>query len=290
MVNVLYRKTLFAIFMLSGLVGCVTGYAPVTDLSESRGASRSSYNKAPSQRVISKLPSTYRVKSGDTLYSIAWKYGLDFKQLAKKNNISSRYLIYKGQLLAIKSTTATDQNSKPRLNSEPSALSKSNKKTNFTSSTKITNNQQNNSSNNANNKKSTAKKPAPKSLQTRSSVVWKWPVKSRKYNRFTNENKGIDIPGVKGQDVFSAASGKVVYAGNGIIGYGNLIIIKHSQKYLSAYAHNSVILVKEGELIKVGGKIAEIGNSGTIKNILHFEIRKDGKPVDPLQYLPKNQL
>jgi lipoprotein NlpD len=288
MVNVLCRKIFFVIFILSGLVGCVTGYAPVTDLSDSREVSRSSYNKAPTQRVLSKLPSSYRVKTGDTLYSIAWKYGLDFKQLAKKNDISSNYLIYKGQLLAIKGSSKANRNSKPSLNSSSSSSAKSNSKTRSTTSTQTAENQKNNSSISTNKNSRTAKKPTKKPSKTYSSVTWKWPVESRKHNKFTNENKGIDIPGIKGQNVFSAASGKVVYAGNGIIGYGNLIIIKHSQKYLSAYAHNSVILVKEGELIKVGGKIAEIGNSGTIKTILHFEIRKDGKPVDPLQYLPKN--
>lgn len=287
MVNVLYRKALFVIAIVSALAGCVTGYAPVTDLSSAADA-RSSYKKAPTKRVIAKLPSTYRVQTGDTLYSIAWKYGLDFKQLAKKNNISNNYLIYKGQLLAIKGSAKVDQNNKSSLNKSTSSSSKSDKKKNSNTSTQVVKKPKSSTPVGTKKKPTTAKKPAQTQPKSSSSVTWKWPVKTKNFKKFSSENKGIDIPGNEGDSVYSAASGKVVYAGNGIIGYGNLIIIKHSQKYLSAYAHNSVILVKEGELIKVGEKVAEIGNSGTIKTILHFEIRRDGKPVDPLQYLPKN--
>ena len=134
------------------------------------------------------------------------------------------------------------------------------------------------------------KKPistAKSSNKSRGKVIWRWPAKGKVVNNFSSENKGLNISGDKGEAVYAAASGEVVYAGNGIIGYGNLIIIKHSPEYLSAYAHNSVILIGEGSRIKGGAKIAEIGSSGTIRTILHFEIRKDGKPVNPLKYLPR---
>jgi lipoprotein NlpD len=99
-------------------------------------------------------------------------------------------------------------------------------------------------------------------------------------------NKGIDIAGALGDPVLAAAPGKVVYAGSGLLGYGQLIIIKHNDQFLSAYAHNRVLAVKEGDDIKAGQKIAEIGASGADKVKLHFEIRRDGKPVDPETYLP----
>jgi len=100
-------------------------------------------------------------------------------------------------------------------------------------------------------------------------------------------NKGIDISGQIGDPIFAAADGEVVYAGNGLLGYGNLVIINHNEHYLSAYAHNRNILVKEGQIIKIGQKIAEMGSSESQQIKLHFEIRRDGQPVDPLKYLPK---
>lgn len=100
-------------------------------------------------------------------------------------------------------------------------------------------------------------------------------------------NKGVDLAGRKGEPVLAAADGKVVYSGTGLVGYGNMIIIKHNDVYLSAYGHNSRLLLKEGQWAKAGQKIAEIGSTGTTRDKLHFEIRRNGKPVNPLQYLPK---
>jgi lipoprotein NlpD len=101
--------------------------------------------------------------------------------------------------------------------------------------------------------------------------------------------KGVDIRGQLGQGVVAAADGNVVYSGSGLIGYGNLLIIKHDDAYLSAYGHNRRLLVKEGAQVKQGEKIAEMGDSGKEGIILHFEIRRDGKPVNPLTYLPKRR-
>ena len=100
-------------------------------------------------------------------------------------------------------------------------------------------------------------------------------------------NKGVDFAGREGESVYAAADGKVVYSGPGIVGYGNLIILKHNDFYLSAYAHNSRLLVEEGLRVRSGQKIAEMGSTGTSRNMLHFEIRKKGNPVDPLKYLPR---
>jgi len=99
--------------------------------------------------------------------------------------------------------------------------------------------------------------------------------------------RGIDIAGELGQPIYAASDGKVVYSGSGLIGYGRLIIVKHNKRFLSAYAHNNKILVKEGETVTGGQRIAEMGRSGAKRVMLHFEIRRDGKPTDPIRYLPK---
>jgi lipoprotein NlpD len=119
---------------------------------------------------------------------------------------------------------------------------------------------------------------------------WAWPASGKVIETFSTSgrvNKGIDIAGQRGQPIQSTRSGKVVYSGTGIAGYGNLIIIKHDETYLSAYAHSEKVLVKEGDEVKAGQKIAEMGDSGTDRVMLHFEIRREGKPVDPLGFLPR---
>ncbi|MEC8428765.1 MAG: peptidoglycan DD-metalloendopeptidase family protein, partial [Pseudomonadota bacterium] len=121
-------------------------------------------------------------------------------------------------------------------------------------------------------------------------VKWRWPAKGKVIATFSSRNplnKGVDIAGKLGESVVAAGSGVVVYAGSGVRGYGKLMIIKHSETFLSAYAHNRKLLVKEGQSVKAGQKIAEMGSSGTDRNKLHFEIRKEGKPVNPMGYLPK---
>ncbi len=119
-------------------------------------------------------------------------------------------------------------------------------------------------------------------------VEWSWPIQSKGkiLSTFTDSNKGIDIAGTLGMPVLAAANGKVVYNGTGLRGYGRLVIIKHTNIWLSAYAHNEKVLVMEGQEVKKGQKIAEMGSSDTDKVKLHFEIRKQGKPVDPLKFLP----
>jgi len=275
MSSLIYRQFSILLVMLL-LSACSTGYAPVTDISSSQGGNKSSAIKNRVKAV--NVPHRYKVSQGDTLYSIAWKFGLDFKSLAKINNINSNYIIHVGQTLVIKSP---------------------NKKSSINKAGSMSANSDNKSISNAPVSSSKPKKRSNKStvIQTQtnnkyvksnsSKVIWRLPVKGTVIKKFSNENKGLDFNGRPGDAVYAAASGKVVYAGNGIIGYGNLIIIKHSAEYLSAYAHNSVILIEENKLIKVGEKIAEIGSTGTTRTMLHFEIRKDGTPVDPLKYLSK---
>jgi len=287
MSSLIYRhfSMLSAILLLSA---CATGYAPVTDISSYSTANPVAAKNA--RIKIKPVPAKYKVRSGDTLYSIAWKYGLDFKRLAKINNINSRYLIHVGQVLQTKSAKSAEIH-----------LAKKEKSINKTASVSLKTNK--NSKNNLSTVRNLPQKKQQKTavIQTNSNqssnqnyttttsskLIWKLPAKGQVIRKFNRENKGLDFSGRQGDAVYAAASGKVVYAGNGIIGYGNLIIIKHSPEYLSAYAHNSVILITENMQVKAGGKIAEIGSTGTTKTMLHFEIRKDGKPIDPLKYLPK---
>jgi lipoprotein NlpD len=122
-----------------------------------------------------------------------------------------------------------------------------------------------------------------------SNIAWRWPhvgTVLASYSTSGKVNKGLDIAGNPGDPVRAAAGGQVVYAGSGLLGYGNLIIVNHDEHYLSAYAHNRKILVQEGEDVKAGQVIAELGSSGADRPKLHFEIRKNGNPVDPMGYLP----
>jgi lipoprotein NlpD len=132
--------------------------------------------------------------------------------------------------------------------------------------------------------------PAPKETTAGDGKMnWEWPAQGKLLYGFGQgpNQKGVGIEGHNGQPVLAAAPGKVVYSGSGLRGYGKLIIIKHNASYLSVYAHNSQILVKEGQTVAKGQKIAEIGNTDSDRIVLHFEIRRLGKPIDPLQYLPE---
>ncbi len=249
---------LVVVLAACALAACSGGYAPVTE--QSLGS-----------RHSGPIPSTYTVSRGDTLYSIAWRYGLDFKSLARLNGIDSRYLIYPGQKLRLKGQSVASTSSSRSSGTKSSAAVQ-------TSST-------------ASRPKSTAK-PLPAPAVASGDIQWRWPTQGRligSYSSGSSPNKGIDLAGNTGDPVYAAASGTVVYAGSGLLGYGNLVILNHNRQYLSAYAHNSRILVKESDSVKVGDKIAELGNTGANRPMLHFEIRRDGKPVNPLQYLPKKK-
>lgn len=128
--------------------------------------------------------------------------------------------------------------------------------------------------------------PAP----VRSNIAWRWPADGQLISRFTEGDptrQGIGIAGTGGQAVRAAGDGVVVYSGSGLVGYGELIIVKHDDNWLSAYGHNRSRLVNEGERVRVGQQIAEMGRSGAARDMLHFEIRHNGRPVDPLSYLPR---
>jgi len=206
----------------------------------------------------------YQVRSGDTLYSIAWHLDRDYKDIAALNGIRSPYSIYSGQILQL--TGRPQKASKSRLSIKNSAP--------HTSSRQV---------------KSSKVSSSASKTQSKKSVQWKWPVNGKLISRFSSEgvgNKGLDIHGKRGDPVRTSAKGVVVYRGDALLGYGKIIIIKHNEQYLSAYAHNSEIVVNEGQWVKAGQLIAKIGSSGTDRNKLHFEIRREGIPVDPLRYLP----
>ena len=208
----------------------------------------------------------HTVLKNETLYSIAFRHGLDYKKIARWNGIRSPYTIYAGQRLKLAPSQVTSK-------SYPTKKKASTKKKTTVSDNKVV--------------KKEVTKPPVKPIKH----DWNWPTKGhviRTYSTNAGGNKGIDIGGKIGQAVVAASSGKVVYSGNGLASYGNLIIIKHSEQFLSAYAHNKKLFVKEGGMVKRGEKIAELGKTGTSEAKLHFEIRYKGKPVDPIKYLPKN--
>jgi lipoprotein NlpD len=199
---------------------------------------------------------TYSVRAGDTVYGIAWRYGLDYRELARWNRLSGTYNIYPGQVLVLRPRPGT-----ARIN--PSVVSKP-----ATAAAKPVV------------RKRPPAKPAPD---------WQWPVNGKIISAFGSDGahgKGIDIVGKAFTLIRATASGTVVYSGSGLIGYGQLIIIKHNNTFLSAYGHNSELLVSAGDKVSKGQQIARMGKGPGKRPMLHFEIRIDGKPVDPIRFLP----
>lgn len=199
---------------------------------------------------------SYVVQPGDTLFKIAFEHGLDYRDLAAWNGIADVNLIRAGERLRLLP---------PR--KPPAAVAAANPSRN--------------------------KPPAVEALppvENEEVAVWTWPTRGSLLEGFDEAagNKGIDIAGSPGTPVLAAAPGRVVYAGEGLRGYGKLIIIKHNQTTLSAYAHHSRILVHEGQTVAQGQKIGEMGSSDADRVKLHFEIRRFGRPQDPLSYLPKS--
>ncbi|SEH75156.1 peptidoglycan DD-metalloendopeptidase family protein [Stutzerimonas xanthomarina] len=262
------RGALIALLAGSLLVGCTS--------SPSGGVSVVDRNNR--DRVTS---GRYTVQRGDTLWSIAFRFGWDWRDLARVNNIRPPHVIYPGQTIRFSGQVPRAARSAPP--PQPPVTSTPTIVTNPVPTppplTRPT--------------LPTAKPPAPSipiKAVTRSASGWAWPAGGTVIGRFSSNgslNKGIDIAGELGQPVLAASDGAVVYAGSGLRGYGELVIIKHSDTYVSAYGHNRRLLVQEGQQVKAGQTIAEMGSTGTDRVKLHFEIRRQGKPVDPLQYLPK---
>lgn len=251
-------------------------------------ASCASHSPAPvldRSKNIANRPKTHVVIPGDTLFSIAWRYGLKYEILAKHNRIYPPYIIRPSQIIRLDVAGAggavegKQQVSTRNTGGNPPAKS-SNKKPVVTLKG-ADNRKENKTAKNANTSNKTQVWSAPQ---------WRWPVKGPLLSSFQGSNalnKGIDLGGKLGEPVLAAADGQVVYSGSGLRGYGKLLIVKHNEIFLSAYAHNDRLLVKEGDFVKVGQRIADMGSSGTDRVKLHFEIRRDGTPVDPLKFLPR---
>lgn len=244
---------LFLISVILSLTSCITieeNYAPVTEIN-----------------VIEPIPKKgmHKVQTDETLYSIAWRYGLDYSALARRNNIPPPYAIAVGQWIYLTTNKPSAAPMVERVTRKPQIIA-----------------------NPINEPPAPIKKtPIPEREPTTVVSRWNWPALGPTVGLFSSSNKGINIAGHRGDPVFSTAAGKIVYSGHGLRGYGNLIIIKHNSIFLTAYAHNDTIIVKDGEWVTAGQKIATIGSTGAQRDMLHFEIRRYGKPVNPLIYLGK---
>lgn len=264
--------------------------------------------------------STYTVKRGDTLFYIAWVTGNDFRDLAQRNNVAAPYALNVGQVLQVGNASGqpiTGENAVSQASARASGgatatTTSAQKSTAVVASQPTITYSESSGEQSAtkmlpNNKPATTTttvvapvtapttvsttQPTASSTSTSSPISsWRWPTDGKVIENFSGAeggNKGIDIAGSKGQAIVATADGRVVYAGNALRGYGNLIIIKHNDDYLSAYAHNDTMLVREQQEVKAGQKIATMGSTGTSSTRLHFEIRYKGKSVNPLQYLPQ---
>ncbi len=233
--------------------------APVDD--HSMGGARGSVRVLPGTENAGK-PGYYTVKPGDTLIRIGMDNGQSWRDIIRWNKLDNPNLIETGQVLRVAPPAPDVVVARPAASPAPASGA-------------------------------TPVAPAPAALPAPSAaedaINFQWPARGNLISGFDeSKNKGLDIGGKVGDPVLAAADGRVVYAGAGLRGYGNLIILKHNNTYLTAYAHNQTLLVKEDQVIKRGQKIAEMGNSDADQVKLHFEIRRQGKPVDPAKYLSAN--
>jgi len=205
---------------------------------------------------------TTTVQRGQNLYRIATDNGITLRDLAAWNGIPPPYTIHPGQRLRLYPGGA-GSSTPPSRPGSGSAATRSQPK---------------------------PAPPKPKPAPPRAPFAWQWPAEGALLSRYVAgepTKQGIDIAGREGAPVRAAADGVVVYSGSGLVGYGELVIVKHNEQWLSAYGHNRARLVSEGAVVKAGQQIAEVGHSGASRDMLHFEVRYNGKPVDPLDYLPR---
>jgi lipoprotein NlpD len=269
--------------------------APVIDRSGS-GALGTQAAPQPAVPLGPPPPGYYRVKPGDTLYRIALENGQNYRDISTWNNLTNPNQIEVDQLLRVVPPGANTAALTPGVATAPVGVGGA------VQSAPLGNPPPpagaaaggaappiyGATAGNA------ASMPPPPSTAASDSgsaaagnITFAWPVRGPMLGTFNDStNKGINIGGTAGDPVKASADGRVVYAGNGLRGYGNLIIIKHDATYLTAYAHNRALMVKEGDAVTKGQKIAEMGNSDSDRVMLHFEVRRQGKPVDPLKYLP----
>ena len=249
-----------ALLLVAALAG--TGCSHTRVVKPPRDAAPGRTVGAPASAVQASQPkygATVVVQRGQTVYRIATENGITPLDLALWNDIAPPYTIYPGQRLRLyprDGSVASGPAPAPSTGTRPRP----------------------------------APVPAPAPAPVASSLAWQWPAQGSVVGTYAAGDptrQGVDIAGNAGQPVRAAADGVVVYSGSGLVGYGELIIVKHNDQWLSAYGHNRARLVNEGALVKAGQQIAEMGRSGATRDMLHFEIRYNGKPVDPLQYLPR---
>lgn len=272
-------RALLLVSIVALLAACSARQVPVEESAVvTRPAKVSDGKPAASAPQAGELPKYHVVRRGETLYSIAFRYGLDFRVLARRNQVREPFTIYPGQQLLLRdgqvavATPASPSTPPARPPAEP--------------------------------RKPVATAPvatapvAPVAAAPARAVdplrapagSWRWPVQGKLLSPFNPAGvgpKGIAISGNAGDAVHAARDGRVVYTGNSLVGYGQLVIIKHDDVYLSAYAHNRKLLVREGDSVRAGDAIAEMGSSGTDRTKLHFEVRRNGDPIDPLTVLPR---
>jgi len=294
---------LYTLFLLGLLPGC-HHHKPAAPVEE--------HSNSQVKRQINE-DGTYSVRSGDTLYAIAFSYGLDHRDMAEWNGIPAPYVIYPGQALNLSpparstnrsgevqiSTAKTPGQVTTRQHTSPEPVVSTQKSVPPKQEpSQVTGS----ASTQTQGQTPTKQAPAPQVAKTpvttppattaqnsADPASWIWPTSGRLLHGYVAGDparNGLDITGKEGQAIIATAGGKIVYSGNGLIGYGELIIIKHSERMLSAYAHNKSRLVQEGEQVSQGQKIAEMGRNDQHEALLHFEIRTRGKPVNPLGFLP----
>ena len=280
----LLRITVPILLVLASLTACNKSWSP----GDSRYADRSGYEMTQD--------GYYRVRRGDSLHAIAFNLGLDWRDIARWNNISAPYVIYPDQMLRVAEAPLRGAVTTTGTGPAPSVSERSSERAVQTTPSQPAGTQA---------PATPAPRPtAPVSEPTVTSVKppaagsgastadpsrWLWPTDGRLLSTFKAgdpSRNGIELAGSEGQSILASAAGEVVYSGNGLIGYGELIIIKHSDRMLSAYGHNRTRLVAEGQAVAAGEKIAEMGKDERNRDLLHFEIRRDGTPQDPLRYLP----
>ena len=311
--NVIISKLIFICALSALLNACTTvkpNYAPVSTPS----STITTKNELIPKRLEKEEETKYhQVKKGDTLYAISVIYDLDYRQLAQWNQIAPPYKIESGQKIKISEPVAGSKSQNTLENVDVAAIQQTptdpgKKSPPITKNTTpqytpvlpnplhtLTEKLPNSSQHNKIAVETPLVDAQKKSIISIDNEVmlklnFRWPIKGKILKDFSKtDNKGIDLAGELGQDVSAAEAGKVVYSGQGLIGYGKLLIIKHNDLFLSAYANNSRLLVVEGNTVEKGQIIAKVGQAGTNKTALHFEIRKKGKPVNPLNFLPENQ-
>ncbi|ODP30682.1 peptidase [Pandoraea sp. ISTKB] len=272
-----FQQRVASVLLLSMLAACASRQvgAPVVDRTVGGTTTDSSVPGATAPIVDNTPvpPGFYRVKPGDRLYRIALENGQNYRDIARWNNIQNPDQIEVGQVLRVKPPAGdTGTPLPPPVASTPASTGNNAAAVPPAVVTPPAT--------------SSAASGAPSAVSS-GDLQLSWPAKGDVVGRFDDsKNKGLNIGGRVSDPIYAAGAGKVVYSGAGLRGYGNLIIIKHDATFLTAYAHNSKLLVKEGDSVTRGQRIAEMGNSDADRVMLHFEVRKDGKPVDPMKYLP----